>query len=224
MDSQHKPHTYTFPLFTGAAPHGSKSPPEFQRGQPMTRGGYALVIGTPIFTLSLIVVFGALAIAFETLTTVCPTCCLMLYVMTLGFYIIFDVPWRIVFQSQIDKIYYEFHGTDVVLGDGPGRLPLMMIFYPLAAASNLFLVILPSLEQTGFEHAYFNCAFRAMINGAWAYGTMGAFQSITFPRFPLELSALNFLVGSLLSLGASLCVMGVAESMELLKSAATPLG
>ena len=218
MDSEQ--YVYTFPLSTGAAPHGSKGPPAFDIGQPLTRGSYLLVIGAPLFTLSLAILFGAVAIAYEnTISTVCPTCCVMLYFMTLGFYVIFDVPWRIVFQSQIDKAYYAFHGTDELLGDGPGRLPLMMIFYPLAAASNLFLVILPSIEQTGSQYAYFNCAFRALINGAWAYGTLGVFQSITFPRFPLELGALAFLVGSLLSLGASLCTMGVAESMEILKSA-----
>lgn len=221
MDVHPEQYVYTFPLSTGAAPRDTPGPPVYETGQPLPRSSYCLVVGAPVFTLFLTVVFGAVSIANETMTTVCPTCCVMLYFMAMGFYVIFDVPWRIVFQSRIDKAFYKYHGTDELLGDGPGRLPLMMIFYPLAAASTLFLVILPSLNQIGTEYAYFTCAFRAMINGAWAYGTLGVFESITFPRYPLELGALSFLVGSLLSLGASLCTMGVAESMKLLDSATT---
>ena len=220
MEANREQCVYTFPLSTGAAPRKAGAP-EFETGEAMPLSHYVFVIGAPLFTLTLTSIFGGVVISNQAMTTLCPTCCVMVYFMTLAFYVTFDVPWRIIFQSQIEKALYKHHNTDKLLRDGPGRLPMLMLFYPLAAASNLFLVILPSLNHVGVEYNYFSCAFRAMVNGVWAYGAIGVFKSITFPRYPLELAALSFLWGPLLSLGASLSAMGVAQWIDLLSSASS---
>lgn len=205
---------YKFPLGAPqSTPFFGTTDPNDNKGQPLTPVGYALFLGAPIVGFTTIAVLGIVA-SNEILTAVPAGWAALLWFLTLVFYIMFDIPWYLGAERMINKIYYEYHGTDKILNGGPGRLPLMIAFFPLAATSNLFLVILPSIEHPGKEYAYVVTAFRAMINGAWCYGTLGLIQGLTWPRFPLELTGLVFLSGSLLSLFTSLAVVGIAQAIN----------
>lgn len=187
---------------------------ESNRGRPLTAISYALFLGAPALGFIIIAVLGLVA-HNEILTTVPAGWATLLWFLTLVFYVLFDLPWYLGAERMINAYYYKYHGTDEVLRGGPpGRLPLMIAFFPLAATSNMFLVILPSIEHPGKQYAYTVTAFRAMINGAWCYGTLGLIQGLTWPRFPLELTGLVFLSGSLLSLFTSLSVVGIAQAID----------
>jgi len=215
---------YRFPLETGAPIDDVNlnrlTVDPNNRGQPLTSTGYMVAIGAPLLTFILIAIFGALA-GMDTLTTVCPTCVTALWFMTLGFYILYDLPWYALVERNINAMYYKHHGTDKILNGGPGRTTLMLVFFPLAATSNLFLVILPSIEHPGRHFSYYVTCFRALVNGVWCYGTLGVIQGITFPRFPLELAGLVFLSGSLLSMFTSLSVVAIAETFIVVNSTQT---
>lgn len=213
---------YRFPL--GVDAEAEKAPsllssltgtadPNDKVGQPIKPIGYALFLGAPALGFIIIAVLGAIA-HNEILTTVPSGWATLLWFLTLIFYVIFDLPWYLGVERRINAYYYGYHGTDKLLDGGPGRIPLMFAFFPLAATSNLFLVILPSIEHPGKQYAYTVTAFRAMINGAWCYGTLGLIQGLTWPRYPMELSGLVFLSGSLLSLLTSLTVVRIAEAIN----------
>ena len=205
---------YKFPL---GAPEGTDFfgtvDPDDNKGQPLTPVGYALFLGAPILGFIIIAVLGSVA-SNEILTAVPVGWATLLWFLTLVFYVTYDLLWYLPFERRINAHYYKKHGTDKILKGGPGRAPLMIAFFPLAATSNMFLVILPSIEHPGKEYAYIVTAFRAMVNGAWCYGTLGLINGITIPRAPLELTGLVFLSGSLLSLFTSLSVVGIAQAIN----------
>lgn len=205
---------YRFPLATDNGFVGT-SDPDDNAGQPITPIGYAMAIGAPLLTIVLVCVFGALA-GMDTLTTVPAGWVVLMWFLALVFYLLFDLPWFMGAERFINDIYYKYHGTDKILNGGPGRIPLMLAFFPLAATSNLFLVILPSIEHPGRHYSYYVTAFRGLINGMWCYGTLGVIQGITFPRWPLETSGLVWLSGALLSTFTSLTVVGISQAIDVL--------
>lgn len=210
---------YTFPLKSGGAVGmiGTADPND-NVGQPLTALGYLMAIGAPLLTFLLIALFGGLA-GMDTLTTVSAGHVTLLWFLTLAFYLLYDLSWYFGIERSVNAAYYKYHGTDKLFDKDERRAALMALFFPMAATSNFFLVILPSIEHAGQIYSYRVTCFRALINGAWCYGTLGVIQGITIPNFPLEISGLVFLSGALISLFTSLTVVAVAQAMDVVEAA-----